>query len=231
MPCATDSWSTSMAYLCRAANARASPAVCENPISSSAIAATAIVATCSPTRSRLGSSGAGSPLGTSPTSATPCASRSNTREARIPAATRTSAPGTAGARKRRPRISPRASTPTTTVDPCTSPSEPIHEPSSRQALSPSASVPVSLGSSPITTSTAAPARNPVITAFERKREIQPSRSSASTRYSSPEASVIAATSSAAWSSASPATRTAPPATAASDELGPVEIWREVQKSA
>jgi hypothetical protein len=34
-------------------------------------------------------------------------------------------------------------------------------------LSPSAEVPVIFGSSPITTSTAAPARNPVITAFER----------------------------------------------------------------
>ena len=80
-------------------------------MSSSAIAATPIVAMCSWTRSKLGSSGAGSPLGTSPTSATPCASRSNTRDARIPAATRTSAPGMAGLRKRRPRISPRASTP------------------------------------------------------------------------------------------------------------------------
>ena len=71
----------------------------------------------------------------------------------------------------------------------------------------------------------------MITAFERKREIHPSRSTASTRYSSPETSVIAATSSAASSSARPAARTAPPATAASDELGPVEIWRDVQKSA
>ena len=130
-----------------------------------------------------------------------------------------------------PRISPRASTPTTTVVPCTSPSEPIHDPSSRHAFFPSASVPVSLGSSPITTSTAAPARKPVITAFERKRAIHPSRSSANTRYSRPEASVIAATSSAASASATPVARTAPPATAASDELGPVEIWRDVQKSA
>ena len=42
---------------------------------------------------------------------------------------------------------------------------------------------------------------------------------------------IAATSWAASSPASPATITAPPATAASDELGPVEICREVQSSA
>ncbi len=39
-------------------------------------------------------------------------------------------PRKAGRRKRRPRISPTASTPTTSVEPCTSPSEPIHEPSS-----------------------------------------------------------------------------------------------------
>ena len=42
---------------CRAANARASPAVCEKPISSSAIAATAIVARWSATTSRLGQLG------------------------------------------------------------------------------------------------------------------------------------------------------------------------------
>ena len=44
-------------------------------------------------------------------------------------------------------------------------------------------------------------------------------------------SVIAATSWAACSPPSPVSSTAPPATAASDELGPVEMCREVQKSA
>ena len=44
IPCATDSWLTSIRYRCRAANARASPAVCENPISSNATAAMPIVA-------------------------------------------------------------------------------------------------------------------------------------------------------------------------------------------
>ena len=220
-----------MRYPWRAANMRASPAVCENPIRTSATAATSTVARLSPISSRSGSSGAGSPLGTSPTSATPWPSRSNSGVARIPATTSTSAPGTAGTTKRSPRMTPSASAPTTRVAPWISPSEPIHEPSSRHAFVPSASVPVSLGSSPITTSTAAPARKPMMTAFERKREIHPSRRSASARNSRPEISAIAATSSAASSSASPATTTAPPATAASDELGPVEIWREVQKSA
>ena len=45
MPWPTDSWSTSMRYRWRAANALASPAVWENPISSSATAAMATVAT------------------------------------------------------------------------------------------------------------------------------------------------------------------------------------------
>jgi hypothetical protein len=44
MPCASDSWLTSMRYLWRVANARASPAVCENPMSTSAKAAVKIVA-------------------------------------------------------------------------------------------------------------------------------------------------------------------------------------------
>ena len=111
-----------------------------------------------------------------------------------------------------------------------SPSEPSQDASSRHAFAPSADVPVSFGSSPMTTSIAAPARNPVTTAFERNRAIQPSRRSASARNSSPVTSAIAATSCAAWSPAIPATTTAPPATAASDELGPVEIWRDVQNS-
>ena len=109
-------------------------------------------------------------------------------------------------------------------------SEPSHEPSSRQALSPSADVPVSFGSSPITTSIAAPARKPVITALERNRAIHPRRSSAIKRNSAPVTSVIAATSSAACWAPTPVTSTAPPATAASDELGPVEICRDVQNS-
>ena len=72
-----------------------------------------------------------------------------------------------------------------------------HDPSSRQALSPSDDVPVSLGSSPITTSTAAPARKPVTTALERNCAIQPSLNTASNRNSTPVTSVIAATSCAA----------------------------------
>ena len=112
-----------------------------------------------------------------------------------------------------------------------SPSEPIHDASSRQALSPSDEVPVSFGSSPMTTSIAAPARNPVTTAFERNWAIHPIRNRASSRNRTPVTSVIAATSCAACSPPRPVSSTAPPATAASAELGPVEIWREVQNSA
>ena len=78
---------------------------------------------------------------------------------------------------------------------------------------------------------AAPARNPVITALERNWATQPSRKTANRRKRTPVAIAIAATSCAAWSPSSPVSRTAPPATAASAELGPVEMWREVQKSA
>ena len=112
-----------------------------------------------------------------------------------------------------------------------SPSDRIHDASSAHAVSPDASVPVSFGSSPMTTSTAAPARKPVTTARDRNRAIQPRRSTASRRNRAPVTSVIAATSSAACDSPTPATSTAPPATAASDELGPVEMWRDVQNSA
>ena len=125
----------------------------------------------------------------------------------------------------------RETTPTSSVVQCTSPSDWSHVQSSRQALSPLEDVPVSFGSSPITTSTAAPARKPVITAFDRNWAIQPSRKTANSTNRSPVASVIAATSWAAWLPASSVTSTAPPATAASDELGPVEMCRDVQKSA
>ena len=92
-------------------------------------------------------------------------------------------------------------------------------------------VPVSFGSSPITTSIAAPARNPVTTARDRKLASQPSLRMATRRKSAPVTIAIAATSWAASLPVDAVTSTAPPATAASDELGPVEMWREVQKIA
>ena len=128
-------------------------------------------------------------------------------------------------------MSPSATSPTSSVVPLMSSSERIHEASSAQALSPELDVPVSFGSSPMTTSTAAPARKPVTTARERKRAIQPRRRSASRRNNAPVTSVIAATSLAASAPATPVNSTAPPATAARDELGPVEMCREVQNSA
>ncbi len=124
-----------------------------------------------------------------------------------------------------------ATPPTSSVAHWMSPRPRTHDASSCHALVPSADVPVSLGSSPMTTSIAAPARNPVTTAFDRNRAIQPIRSAATSRNSAPVASAIAATSCAASAPPRPVSSTAPPATAASDELGPVEMWREVQKSA
>ena len=183
-------------------------------------------------RSRLGSSGVGSPRGTSPTRATPCEPRSNTAEASRPPTTSTSAPGIAGARNRNARMTASATPPTRSVVQWMSSS--VRDPGPELlpcVVAVGRRCPVSFGSSPITTSTAAPARKPVTTAFERNCAIQPSLNTASSRNSSPVASVIAATSCAACAPPRPVTSTAPPATAASDELGPVEICRDVQKSA
>lgn len=98
-------------------------------------------------------------------------------------------------------------------------------------MSPSDEVPVSYGTSPITTSTAAPARKPVTTALERNCAIQPSleggeeqeQHSGDERDRGDELCRVGA--------AEAGHETAPPATAASEELGPVEICRDVQKSA
>ncbi len=97
---------------------------------------------------------------------------------------------------------------------------------------PSADVPVSFGSSPMTTSTAAPgqeardhrlreeARDP---AHPQQREQQEQHARSPARSPRPAAPPPRP--------ARPVTTTAPPATAASDELGPVEMCRDVQKSA
>ena len=113
-----------------------------------------------------------------------------------------------------------------------SPSVVSHDHSSWNELLPETFVPVSLGSSPMTTSSAAPKRKPVTTARERNCAIHPILSTATSRYSSPDASVIPATNDAtAFSSTMPAARTALAATAASPELGPTEICRLVPKIA
>ena len=120
--------------------------------------------------------------------------------------------------------------PTTSVEPLVSPRLPSHERSSWNELSPLTSVPVSFGSSPMTTSIAAPNRKPVTTARERNWEIQPILNTASRTNSRPEARVMPATKvAAACSPESPADSTAAAATAANPELGPMEIWRQVPK--
>ena len=81
IPWATDSWFRSTRYRCFVANAWASPAVWENPMSSSAKAAMTIVGRFCDTSSIDGTCGSGRPRGTGPTSATPCAPRSSRTEA------------------------------------------------------------------------------------------------------------------------------------------------------
>ena len=124
----------------------------------------------------------------------------------------------------KPNTTASEAAPTITVARSASPRVRNHEPSSRSGFVPETSVPVSFGSSPITTSMAAPNRKPVTTARERNCAIHPMRSSASRRYRAPETSVISATKAAtSWVPVMPATATALAATAANPELGPVEI--------
>ncbi len=112
-----------------------------------------------------------------------------------------------------------------------SPMASIHDASFCQLLSPFDSVPDIFDSSPITTSRAAPKRKPVITGLDRKFEIHPMRNTAITRKAIPAAIVIPATSAPISSPATPVTATAPAATAASAELGPVDICRDVPNRA
>ena len=106
-------------------------------------------------------------------------------------------PGSSESAKRSPRMTARATRPTSNVVGLRSPRPRTHEANSCQAFTPSAEVPVSLGSSPMTTSIAAPARNPVTTARERKLASQPSFRMATSRNRAPVATAIAATSCAA----------------------------------
>ena len=137
-----------------------------------------------------------------------------------------------GAITRSPKTTASETPPTSTVARLASPSDPNHERSSWSGFEPVTSVPVSLGSSPITTSMAAPKRKPVTTARERNCAIQPILNTARSRNSTPEARVIVATNDAtSWVPVILAATTALAATAASPELGPVEIWRLVPKTA
>ena len=100
----------------------------------------------------------------------------------------------AGRPARSPNTTTSATTPTTTVAGCVSPSVAEPRPQLLQRVGARRpSVPVSLGSSPMTTSIAAPNRKPVTTARDRNCAIQPIFSTASTRKSSPDASVMPAT--------------------------------------
>ena len=169
----------------------------------------------------------GRPRGTSPTSATPRSPRSSSHEASRPPTTSTRAPGTLGATTPQPEDDDER-------DDADHDRRAVRLAQRRRATTtapaagccPTTSVPVSLGSSPMTTSIAAPKRKPVTTARERNCAIQPILSTASSRNSTPDASVIPATNDAtSCSSTMPAASTALAATAASPELGPTEICR------
>ena len=125
---------------------------------------------------------------------------------------------------RNPKTTKSDTAPTSKVVKLTSASEPNHDRSSWIGLEPEVSVPVSFGSSPMTTSIAAPKRNPVTTARDRNCAIHPIFRTARSRNSTPDASVMVATKVAAFVvPVSFAATTALAATAANPELGPVEI--------
>ena len=94
---------------------------------------------------------------------------------------------------RSPKTTTSETAPTITVARLASPSVPSHDRSSWIGFEPVTSVPVSLGSSPITTSIAAPNRKPVTTARERNCAIHPILNTARSRNSTPDARVIVAT--------------------------------------
>ena len=174
----------------------------------------------------------GRPRGTSPTRATPWSSRLKRYDASSPPTTSTSAPGTFGATDRSPKTTTSATTPTTTVAVLVSPSDPSQDRSSWNEFEPVTSVPVIFGSSPMTTSMAAPNRKPVTTARDRNCATHPILNTASRRKSRPEARVSPATNAATSPPlVSPAAATALAATAASPELGPMEICRQVPNTA
>jgi len=115
-------------------------------------------------------------------------------------------------------------TPTITVVRLESERDPNQDRSSWIGFEPEVSVPVTFGSSPMTTSMAAPNKKPVMTARERNWAIHPILSTANKMNRTPEARVMAATKDAMF----PvpvifAANTALAATAANPELGPVEI--------
>ena len=137
-----------------------------------------------------------------------------------------------GATARNPNTTASETPPTSTVTRLASLNVPNHDRSSWRGLEPVTSVPVSLGSSPMTTSMAAPKRKPVTTARERNWAIHPILNTAKSRNSTPDARVIVATNDAtSWVPVILAATIALAATAANPELGPVEIWRLVPNTA
>ena len=123
-------------------------------------------------------------------------------------------------------------TPTSSVVACTSSSEPSHDHSSCQALSPAASVPVSLGSSPIDDVDRAPEEEPGDhgPGQELRDPPHPEDRQQQEQHAGGEGD-RGDELRGLGRRRCPVASTAPPATAASAELGPVEICRDVPKIA
>ena len=184
----------SIRYRCLAANVRASPAVCENPISTSATAATATVPAWSHSSSTSGRSSDGQPARHVADQRDAALAEVQQPGRQQPAddqheGARDARARSAAARRRRPATM----APTSTVARWVSPSVPSQDHSSWNGFEPRDLGAGELRSSPMTTSIAAPNRKPVTTARDRNCAIQPILNTASSRNRTPETSVIPAT--------------------------------------
>ena len=151
----------------------------------------------------------GSPLGTSPTTATPWSERPSAQLSAMPSTSAIRPPGRRGASRSAPNSSTRASTPTVRVAPLVSPSSPSRLTNCSIVSSPLFSTPKILGSWLTVTKIASPKTNPSITGRDRNWAMKPSRRSPAARNRAPQKSTRPAAR-VAYSSAPDGLRSATP---------------------
>ena len=183
-------------------------------------------------REITGSTACGSPLGTSPTTLTPSASRSNAADAAMPRTKTTSAPGSRGAMPRRTPSSARNPIPSAIVGMWVSRSLPASSASSGKKSCSWSFTPKSFSSCVETRISTAPVMYPTSTGFERKSAIMPRRSRAAISMIVPPISAVAADSTAVRAGSPPAS--GPTALATRRAIvasGPAMTCRELENAA
>ncbi len=188
-PKASSSWLASMRTPPWVANSRAALSPSASP--TNAIAAPARRIAPYWLAGIPGSDGAGSPCGTSPTTATPRAARSMTLDTTSPPTRVTSAQGTFGASLDPTNIRARALTPTAVVAGIAS-SSPVTRSWMREATSPGGTaIPRMLGSSPMITRIVRPSTKPVTIGLDRNSATQPTCRKLAVTSTTPAPSAIA----------------------------------------